>query len=84
MDTNLITIIIVLENTLFLYLLFSSLKDLKNATSSENIGAAFGLPELSRQNKIAVYPLEMPPGLETCNKSVNTVKNIVVNLCCGE
>ncbi|GIY12056.1 ADP-ribosylation factor-like protein 3 [Caerostris darwini] len=62
-------------------IILANKQDIQFAASPENIAAAFGIPELSRHNKITVLPLEMPPESDEVNKSVLRVKKIVTNIC---
>ncbi|CAL1287344.1 unnamed protein product [Larinioides sclopetarius] len=65
-------------------IILANKQDLQNAASPESIAAAFGIPELSRQNKIAVFPLEMPPDSDGVSQSVLKVKKIAIDLCLGK
>ncbi|GIX93508.1 ADP-ribosylation factor-like protein 3 [Caerostris extrusa] len=65
-------------------IILANKQDIQFAASPENIAAAFGIPELSRHNKITVLPLEMPPESDEVNKSVLRVKKIVTNICFGK
>ncbi|KAF8785902.1 ADP-ribosylation factor-like protein 3 [Argiope bruennichi] len=59
-------------------------QDLENAASPENIAAAFGIPELSKRNKIAVLPLEMPPFMDEVSPTVYRAKKAIIDLCFGK